>query len=221
MSVSALSTTTATTTTTTSTADTSATLFENYEAFLTLLTTQLQNQDPLDPMDTAEFTNQLVQYADVEQAIATNDTLSDILSLVSWNTNTLALSYIGKTATYASEYSMLTDGEATWRYDLASEAESVTITVKDQDGNVVYETEGDTAAGKNSFTWDGTDAEGNELEDGAYSITVEATSAAGAEIESDIYGVGKVTNVDTSGDEIVLVVGELALSISSIVSLES
>ncbi|WP_374367916.1 flagellar hook assembly protein FlgD [Dongia sp.] len=221
MSVSALSTTTATTTTSTTSSTSSTTLFENYEAFLTLLTTQLQNQDPLDPMDTAEFTNQLVQYADVEQAIATNDTLADILSLVSWNTNTLALSYIGKTATYASEYSMLTDGEATWRYDLAEEAENVTITIKDQDGNIVYEGEGDTASGKNTFTWDGKDADGNVLKDGAYSITVEATSAEGTEIEADIYGIGEITNVSTSGDEIVLIVGDLALSISSIVALES
>lgn len=220
MSVSAISTTSTTSTTTTSSTS-STTLFENYEAFLTLLTTQLQNQDPLDPMDTAEFTNQLVQYADVEQAIQTNDTLGDILSLVSWNTNTLALSYIGKTATYASEYSMLSDGEANWRYDLPDEAESVTITVKDQDGNVVYEAEGDTAKGSNSFTWDGTDAEGNTLEDGAYSISVEARAADGTEIEADIYGIGKITNVSTSGDEIVLIVGDLALSISSIVSLGS
>ncbi|WP_374385080.1 flagellar hook assembly protein FlgD [Dongia sp.] len=196
-------------------------MFTNYEAFLTLLTTQLQNQDPLNPMDTAEFTNQLVQYADVEQAIQTNDTLNDLLSLVSWNTNTLALSYIGKSVTYASEYGMLTDGEATWRYDLPEEAESVTITVKDQDGNIVYQGAGDTAKGKNSFTWDGKDADGNSLEDGVYSISVDARNATGGEIESDIYGTGTITNVSTSGDEIVLLVGDLALSISSIVALGS
>jgi len=191
------------------------------DQFLQLLVTQLQNQDPLDPMDTSEFTNQLVQYADVEQAIQTNDTLSDILSLVSWNTNTLALSYIGRTATYASEYGMLTDGTATWRYDLAAEADSVTITVKDQNGNVVYETSGDTAKGSNSFTWDGTDSDGNQLPDGVYSISVEANDANGSAIEADIYGIGEITNVSTSGDEIVLIVGDLALSISSIVSLGS
>lgn len=219
MSVSAIATSSTTTTSTSSTSST--TLFENYEAFLSLLTTQLQNQDPLDPMDTAEFTNQLVQYADVEQAIKTNDTLEDILSLTSWNTNTLALSYIGKTATYASEYSMLTAGEATWRYDLPEEAESVTITVKDQNGNIVYQGEGDTAKGSNQFTWDGKDTDGNTLEEGVYSISVDARTSGGGEIEAEIYGVGKVTNVSTSGDEIVLVVGDLALSISSIVSLGS
>lgn len=41
----------------------------NLNQFLTLLVTQLQNQDPLDPMDTNAFTQQLVQFASVEQQI--------------------------------------------------------------------------------------------------------------------------------------------------------
>src|SRR5688572_13962266 len=122
------------TSTATTSSDSTETLFDNYEAFLSLLTTQLQNQDPLDPMDTAEFTNQLVQYANVEQSIKTNDTLESILGLTSWNTNTLALSYVGKTVEYASDYSSLTDGTATWNYDLDESADSVVLTVKDQNG---------------------------------------------------------------------------------------
>ena len=39
----------------------------NFNSFLTLLTTQLQNQNPLDPLDTNQFTQQLVQFAQVEQ----------------------------------------------------------------------------------------------------------------------------------------------------------
>ena len=34
-----------------------------------LLTTQLKNQNPLDPLDTNQFTQQLVQFAQVEQQI--------------------------------------------------------------------------------------------------------------------------------------------------------
>mgnify|MGYP003647637609 FL=1 len=39
-----------------------ASLSESFDTFLTLLTTQLRYQDPLEPMDSAEFTNQLVQF---------------------------------------------------------------------------------------------------------------------------------------------------------------
>ena len=53
----------------------------NFTTFLQLLTTQLKNQNPLDPLDTNQFTQQLVQFAQVEQQMKSNDQLS---SLVSW-----------------------------------------------------------------------------------------------------------------------------------------
>ena len=45
----------------------------NFNTFLQLLTTQLKNQNPLDPLDTNQFTQQLVQFAEVEQQIKSND----------------------------------------------------------------------------------------------------------------------------------------------------
>ena len=60
----------------------SAALAENFDAFLTLLTTQLRHQDPLEPMDSSEFTNQLVQFTGVEQAIYTNKNLEQLLAML-------------------------------------------------------------------------------------------------------------------------------------------
>ncbi len=66
-------TTTPTGTTGTSSSDSAATsLSSNFDTFLKLLTTQMQNQDPLNPMDSAQFTQQLVQFSGVEQSIKTN-----------------------------------------------------------------------------------------------------------------------------------------------------
>ena len=48
------------------------TLGSNFDTFLTLLTTQLKNQDPLSPMDSSQFTQQLVQFSQVEQSINAN-----------------------------------------------------------------------------------------------------------------------------------------------------
>ena len=45
----------------------------NFTTFLQLLTTQLKNQDPLSPLDTNQFTQQLVQFAQVEQQMKSND----------------------------------------------------------------------------------------------------------------------------------------------------
>ena len=50
----------------TSTKTDNQTVAANFQQFLTLLTTQLKNQNPLDPMDTNQFTQQLVQFAQVE-----------------------------------------------------------------------------------------------------------------------------------------------------------
>ena len=46
-----------------------------------MLTTQLQHQDPLSPLDTNQFTQQLVQFASVEQQINMNTSLSTLISL--------------------------------------------------------------------------------------------------------------------------------------------
>ena len=62
-------------------ATTSTGLADNFQTFLTLLTTQLQNQNPLDPLDTNQFTQQLVQFAGVEQQLKMNDTLATLLTL--------------------------------------------------------------------------------------------------------------------------------------------
>ena len=62
-------------------ADSNGTLAGNFQTFLTLLTTQLQNQNPLDPLDTNQFTQQLVQFAGVEQQLKTNDQLTALVSL--------------------------------------------------------------------------------------------------------------------------------------------
>ena len=56
---------------------------ENFQAFMTLLTTQLKNQNPLEPLDANQFTQQLVQFASVEQQLRTNDTLGALLTSAS------------------------------------------------------------------------------------------------------------------------------------------
>src|SRR5262245_26173523 len=53
----------------------------NFTMFLQLLTTQLRNQNPLDPLDTNQFTQQLVQFAQVEQQMKSNDQLASLVSL--------------------------------------------------------------------------------------------------------------------------------------------
>ena len=55
-------------------------LAENFDSFLTLLTTQLQHQDPTKPMDTNQFTEQIVQFTSVQQAVKTNSNLEKLIN---------------------------------------------------------------------------------------------------------------------------------------------
>src|ERR1700755_3377711 len=70
----------------------------NFQTFLTLLTTQLQNQNPLSPLDTNQFTQQLVQFAGVEQQLKTNDQMSSVISLQQSTQATQALNFVGHAA---------------------------------------------------------------------------------------------------------------------------
>src|SRR6201993_4051238 len=93
---------------------TGATLAGNFQTFLTLLTTQLQNQNPLDPLDTNQFTQQLVQFASVEQQLKTNDQLTTLVSLQQTAQSTQALTFVGKTAVVDGSTTNLVNSAANW-----------------------------------------------------------------------------------------------------------
>lgn len=184
-------------------------LSADMNTFLKLLTTQLQYQDPLDPMDTAEFTNQLVQYSNVEQSIQTNQKLDYLLSLNIANLGAQAVSYIGKTAQVLGDVMPLEGGKAKATYTFNKDVTSSTIMVKDMNGKVVYTADGKTTSGTHEFTWDGKDSEGNQLEDGAYQIVVSPKVPSGetnATVTTTIFG--KVTGVASDNNGIYIGLGD-------------
>src|SRR6266403_2217931 len=109
---------------------TDATLAGNFQTFLTLLTTQLQNQNPLDPLDTNQFTQQLVQFASVEQQLKTNDQLTTLVSLQQTAQSTQALTFVGKTAA-------LTKSSATWKLSVPTDS-NVNISIANSTGQTVF-----------------------------------------------------------------------------------
>src|SRR6266478_2525080 len=110
--VAAPGTTTADKTSTASTATTG--IADNFQTFLTLLTTQLQNQNPLDPLDTNQFTQQLVQFAQVEQQLKQNDQLATLIAIEKSAQSTTALAFVGATVAVDGSTAALTNGRATW-----------------------------------------------------------------------------------------------------------
>src|ERR1700684_4390416 len=84
----------------------------NFTEFLQLLTTQLQNQDPLSPMDTNQFTQQLVEFSQVEQQMNTNTNLQTLITQGQTQSGAYATGYLGKVVTVTGGQAALTDGQA-------------------------------------------------------------------------------------------------------------
>ena len=192
----------------------------NFDTFLKLLTTQLQHQDPTAPMDTAQFTQQLVQYSQVEQQIDTNSNLQTLISQGTSQSASYATGYLGKIVTVAGGEGSLTKGQAQWTYNLATAATSAAITITDAKGNTVYNGSGPTAAGNNTVTWNGVDNAGNQLPDGTYTLAVKA-QAGGQTVTSSITSVGTVSEVDMSKGAPQLLIGSMEVPLSSISSVRN
>src|SRR5215468_6635906 len=147
---------------------TGTTLAGNFQTFLTLLTTQLQNQNPPDPLDTNQFTQQLVQFAGVEQQLKTNDELSSLVSLQQTTQATQALGFVGKTAVVNGSTTALSNSQATWELNVPS-ASTITISIANSTGQTVFTGNYSASAGNDQpFTWNGQGSDGTQWPDGQY-----------------------------------------------------
>lgn len=193
---------------------------ENFDTFLALLTTQLQNQSPLDPLDTNQFTQQLVQFTEVEQTVKQNENLESLIQLTAANTITNVVGFLGGEITLGGTTAELSGGTASWNYELASAAESATITVKDANGVPVFTTTGPAPAGKSTFLWDGRMDTGGTAPDGEYTLSVSAVDSTGTAIQVKTESSGIVDGVDFSGDEPILLIGSKKVKLDEIVSVK-
>ncbi len=203
-----------------SSANASQQLTGNLNTFLNMLTTQLQHQDPLSPMDDTQFTNQLVQFSQVEQQININSNLTSLINLQKTSQQASAVGYIGQTVEATSSTLPLESGQSYFNYTLPSAAGDVTVNIKDSTGSVVASMSGlSGTAGTHQLAWNGTDSSGKQLADGAYSIDISATDSSGAAVTATTAVYGLVTGVSsdpTAGTE--LQMGAASIPLSSVTS---
>jgi len=201
--VSAPGTTSADKTTTASTATTG--IADNFQTFLTLLTTQLQNQNPLDPLDTNQFTQQLVQFAGVEQQLKSNDQLKSLIEIEKSAQATQALIYVGNTVAVDGSTTQF-DGSATWNLK-APNGTNATVTITNSTGQTVYSGKFTLADGNSSFVWDGKGNDGTQYPAGDYKLTATGTDSSGKNvaIASEVQGV--VDSVDLTATPALLSIG--------------
>ena len=195
---------------------TDQTIAGNFQTFLTLLTTQLQNQNPLDPLDTNQFTQQLVEFAGVEQQLKTNDSLSTLVSMQQTAQATQALEFVGKTAIVSGGTTALSNSSATWELNVPSTS-TINISITNSTGQTVYTGNFSANAGNNQpFTWNGQGNDGTQYPDGLYTLTATASDGSGNNVAIPTQVGGTVSAVDLTQSPPLLSINGQSYTISQI-----
>jgi flagellar basal-body rod modification protein FlgD len=218
-----MSTVTGTTNTVTAAVNTSAaatvantTLADNFTTFLQLLTTQLRNQNPLDPLDTNQFTQQLVQFAQVEQQLKSNTQLETLVSLQKATQATQALGYVGQTVAIDGQTSKLTSATgAGWSFNSPKPA-SATINIINSAGATVFSGAYSLNSGIQNFVWDGRNNSGVKQPDGDYKLAITAKDATGQSVAVSTEIQGVVDSVDMAKSPPVLSVNNTEYALDRI-----
>lgn len=205
------------TNTTTGTGSSNSEIAGNFQQFLLLLTTQLQNQSPLDPLDTNQFTQQLVQFASVEQQLKTNATLTSLVASSKASTAATAAGLVGSTVTVDGSQSTFASGSANWTLT-SDKAANATIQIADATGAIVATQTKTLTAGAQNFAWDGRTSNGAVVSTGTFKVTVTARDASGqpANVATDVSG--QVSAVQLDGDSPNVVVSGRVLPLTAIKS---
>jgi flagellar basal-body rod modification protein FlgD len=191
----------------------------NFQSFLELLTTQLQNQNPLSPLDTNQFTQQLVEFAGVQQQINTNDSLATLVSLQQTAQSSQALQFVGKTAVVSGNTATLTNSEATWEFNIPS-ASNVTISIASSSGSTVFSNTFAANAGNNQvFNWNGLGTDGTQNPDGNYTLTATAKDSNGNTVGVTTSVAGVVSSVNLTQSPPLLSIGGQTFTVNQVQSI--
>ena len=110
----------------------------------------------------------------------------------------------------------LSNGQADWTYTLGTAAAQTLLTVTDANGKVVYAGAGGTAAGRQPFTWNGQDNNGNQLADGTYTLDRHRQGCGRLGRHQHRRQPGVVSEIDMTSGTPKLVVGGMELGLGDI-----
>jgi flagellar basal-body rod modification protein FlgD len=168
----------------------------DFNTFLTLLTTQLQNQSPTDPLDANQMTNQLVQFASVEQQIAMNQNLERLIGLQQASQLTASAPLMGRRVEVDSDQLPLQNGRGEVRLPVAGTARYAEITVSDSTGRALRQQFVELGSTPTTWNWDGRDISGRTLTDGAYRVSVAGRGVNGEAVALPFTVAGTVTGAE-------------------------
>jgi flagellar basal-body rod modification protein FlgD len=192
----------------------------NFQSFLQLLTTQLQNQNPLSPLDTNQFTQQLVEFAGVQEQLNTNDSLQTLVTLQQTASATQALTFVGKTAIVTGSTAALTNSSATWELNVPANA-NVNISIANSSGQTVYTGTVPMNSGEQPFAWNGIGSDGTQLPDGQYTLTASYADGSGNNVAIPTQIAGVVSGVNISQSPPLLIINGQSYTTSQVQSISN
>lgn len=151
-------------------------LTSDFNTFLQLLTAQVTNQDPLSPLDSTQFVEQLATFSGLEQQVATNGNLEEIVTLMRSSLGDQSTALLGSNVT--TNALSVNDGAFSPMAIQAQGIERGSLVVRDAENNVVFQSVPAT-----SWTWNGKTSSGSDVPPGTYHFEItngETTIAAKA-----------------------------------------
>ena len=193
----------------------------DFNTFLTLLTTQIKNQSPTDPLDTNQMTNQLVQFASVEQQITMNQNLQRLLALEQTSQLTASAPLIGRNVEVEAEQISLQDGVGTLKLPSAGASQTALVTIRGSGDSVIRQETVPLGNAPKTWSWDGKGSDRLALPDGAYKVSVTGVAIGGKPEALPFTTVGKVTGAERAGGDLKLLLGQLQVSFDKLRNVNS
>lgn len=193
------------------------------DAFLKLMLTQLKYQDPMNPLESHEMAAQLAQFSQLESLSNIDDSVKSLKQGQDPMANYQALNFIGKQVSSDTEKIIREKGDNAHdlRFSLPNSAKEVTVTIKDEVGEVVKTVKAtNLAKGVNKLTWNGTKNDGYPAFSGNYSISVSAVSEQGQKFAGQTSFSGVVTGLNYSPEGPILMLGDQKVKLSDIKKIE-
>jgi len=188
--------------------------------FLKLLMAQIQHQDPMSPMADHEFVAQLATFSGLEQQMVANERLGELQMAQLSAGNAQLAGFIGQEVVARGDTLTLDGGPPPpISIQLEGNASDVEVTVRNSSGSIVATVHsGGRPAGSGQIAWPGTDADGNPLPPGEYTVTVTAKDAQGAPVGVAPLVSGVITGVSFENGFAELLVGSTRIQPADILS---
>lgn len=162
------------------------------ERFLKLFVAQLNNQDPLNPLDNAQMTTQMAQINQVVGLQQVNETLKNLSAQFGWVGAMQGVQLVGRTVATEGNAVLVADGQARAAFNLAADAQSVTVEFLDANGAMVGTVNaGARSAGLQTLQWSLGDVDPARVA----TIRVSATGAGGQAVEATPLALQRVQSV--------------------------